>query len=218
MITRVLSGISRYSGFWSGIYCRLRLLTCPFGRISEFVPARGRILDLGCGAGVFSFLLSVSLPSRQIIAMDCRAERLRSSARVAEENGFGALSFVQGDILSFPYPGPADCILLVDVLYQLPFEQKTAVIRKCYETLANDGVLLVKETDAGPGWKALFCYLQEMMLARLIKLNRGRVEPLACAAWMKLLAEEGFSAVMRRIDKGYPYPHVLFVCRKTERG
>lgn len=216
MITRVLSGISRYSGFWSGIYCRLRLLTCPFGRISEFVPARGRILDLGCGFGVLSFLLSASLPSRQIIAVDCRAERLRSSARVAEENGFESLSFVQGDILSLPYPGPADCILLVDVLYQLPFEEKIAVIRKCYETLANDGVLLVKETDAGPGWKALFCYLQEIIFARLIKLNRERVEPLTCAAWMKLLAEEGLSVGIRRIDKGYPYPHVLFVCRKTE--
>ncbi len=217
MIARVLSGISRYSGFWPGIYCRLRLLTCPFGRISEFVPDRGRIIDLGCGAGIFSFLLASSSPSRPIISVDCRPERIRSASRVAEENGFRALSFVQGDITSFPYPCPADCILLVDVLYQLQSGVKTGVIRKCYEALGDDGVLLVKETDAGAGWKALFCYLQERLFSRPIKLNRERVAPLACAAWMKLLEAEGFSVSMRRIDKGYPYPHVLFVCRKAVR-
>jgi len=57
-----------------------------------------------------------------------------------------------------------------------------------------------------------------MTNSRIEGLLEKWVEPFACAAWMKLLAEEGFSAVMRRIDKGYPYPHVLFVCRKTERG
>lgn len=214
MISRILSEMSGRSGFLYGLYCRLRLLTCPFGRIAEQVPAAGRILDLGCGAGLFSFLLSSGFPARSIVSVDCRPERIRSAARAAEKYGFTAISFNQGDITSADYPKDTDCILLIDVLYQLSLKEKTGVIGKCYDSLKDKGILLVKENAAGPGWKRLFCYLQETVFARLAGLNLKRVEPLPAGDWMRLFAGKGFSVQMRRIDRGYPYPHILFVCRK----
>lgn len=215
MIKRIIPEISGNSGFLYGLYCRLRLWTCPFGRIAEQVPAAGRILDLGCGAGLFSFLLCSGFPARSIISVDCRPERIGPAARAAEKYGFTALSFKHGDITSFVYPEAADCVLLIDVLYQLPFGEKIRVIGRCYDSLKDEGILLIKENDAGRGWKSLFCYLQETLFARLTGLNLKRVEPLSSGDWMRLLAEEGFSVQIRRIDRGYPYPHVLFICRKA---
>ncbi|MFA5319679.1 MAG: class I SAM-dependent methyltransferase [Candidatus Omnitrophota bacterium] len=216
MIKRAVSEISLNSGFGSRVYLVLRMLTCPFDRILKMVPARGRILDLGCGAGLFFFLLSHNAPERSIISVDCRLERIRAAGRAAETGGFKNISFAHGDIVSFPYPDSTDCIVLIDVLYQLSSQDKAEVIRKCSASLRKNGVLFVKETGTSPAWKFLWCYFQETVISRLLRVNLRRVEPLGAEVWLDIIGKEGFSAEIKKIDKGYSYPHVLFICRKTD--
>src|SRR5437868_1335466 len=48
----------------------LRLKICPFEEVARHVPARGRVLELGCGYGLLSNLLALEGPARQVEGFD----------------------------------------------------------------------------------------------------------------------------------------------------
>ena len=57
--------------------CSRGTLLAPLRRVAAEVPARGRILDLGCGHGLFANLLATSAPERDILGVDPSSEKLR---------------------------------------------------------------------------------------------------------------------------------------------
>ena len=52
------------------IYTLIRCGLCPFSEIEKAVPEDGKILDLGCGHGIFSNFLALKGPGRHVIGTD----------------------------------------------------------------------------------------------------------------------------------------------------
>jgi 2-polyprenyl-3-methyl-5-hydroxy-6-metoxy-1,4-benzoquinol methylase len=198
------------------LYSFLRSNTCPFGKVAEFVPPKGRILDLGCGFGLFSMMLSSGFPERRITAIDCEQSRINAAEGERCGAGIKNCTFLCGDIAGFDYGGPYDCVLLVDVLYQFDKSAKAGIIDKCRDCLNPDGLLIVKEMDRRPLWKFAWCYIQEAVFARALRLNKKKLELSGAGELSHMLRKAGFSVKTERIDKGYAYPHILFVCRKGQ--
>ena len=199
------------------IYYALRKLSCPFREIDKIIPEEGKILDLGCGFGASALFFSISGAHRKVAGLDCEAGRISIAKEYARTKNINNCVFLKGDILDCDYGGAYDCILLVDVLYQLELKEKAKVIEKCYNALNKDGSLIIKEIGRRPFWKLIFCLLQETVIARPIKLNKKRIALLEAAGAADILRKAGFKVDIRRIDKGYPYPHILFICRKQAR-
>lgn len=204
------------ASLWLRLYGFLRRRTCPFKIIGGFVPESGRVLDLGCGFGLFSVMLCLASASRKVIGIDCEEKRIRAAKELARSRSAGNCEFFPADITTCDYRGPYDCILLTDVLYQLSGEEKSAVARKCRDALSAGGRLIVKEMSDRPLWKLCLCRLQESFLARPFMLNKKRIDLSAPDELRGIFSRSGFETETVSIDKGYAYPHMLFICRKKE--
>lgn len=209
-----------FSEFYAGLpwryklYVNLRLISCPLEKIAKAVPETGKILDLGCGVGLLSFLLGAGSKQRDILGVDCRQERILLARKINSGRGAEGIDFKHADIVSWEYGGAYDCIILSDILYQLPLADKKKVLQKSFSALSSTGVLVVKEVDLRPSLKMLWCYLQECSIARIAGLNTRRVEAMSAESLCAIIREAGFKVRNERIDQGYPYPHILCVGRK----
>ena len=91
------------------------------------------ILDLGCGTGLVASRLSASIPGALVAAVDLSvraASRIRPSVR-----------FVQADLMSPPFRGGFDAVLLLDVIEH--FRDDAGVLRIAGSLLAPGGRLVV---------------------------------------------------------------------------
>lgn len=188
-----------------------RHLLAPLGRIAAEVPPRGRILDLGCGHGLFANLLATSGPEREILGADPSAEKLmvarRSSRRLTN------VRYHHGRVEDVDETG-FDAISILDVLYLLPDDQKLAVLRRCRELVAPGGRLLLKTNDTQPWWKYGVVRAEEELMVRALGLTFGsQIHFRGIPEYLALLRQAGFEARVLKIDAGRPAPHRLYVCR-----
>lgn len=185
---------------------RYRLNICPFEEVERRVPADARVLDLGCGYALLSNLIALGSPARQVTGMDTELRRVQVA------NGtVGARTnarFVQGDVTVEPFEQPT-CIVMNDVLHHIPHDRQIPLLRKCFASLPPGGWLLIKDVDKDVMWKYLFNYLHDIV--------KNRHMPIFCldsAVLGALLDVVGFQVEVLHLDTGYPYSHVLYLCRK----
>jgi cyclopropane fatty-acyl-phospholipid synthase-like methyltransferase len=182
------------------LHTLVRFLTCPFLRVAAHVPPGARVLDIGAGHGVFARL-----------ALDRGAARV-----VAVEPDFRKVRPIHGIDFVIGYDsaigGTHDVISVIDVLYKVPIAEWDALLGRIAERLAPGGLLLIKEQDPTARFKNSWNRAQEWIATKL-RLTLGESftyeSPDAFAA---RLQRHGFTSVrVRRIDSGYPHPHILYV-------
>lgn len=78
-----------------------------------------RILDLGCGEGVYA--IEMGLAGAQVLAIDARRERMDEGAACAARHGLGNVRFEQEDVrkITRATHGEFDVVLLLGLLYHL---------------------------------------------------------------------------------------------------
>lgn len=78
-----------------------------------------RILDLGCGEGVYA--IEMGLVGAHVLAIDARRERMDEGAACAARHGLGNVRFVQEDVrrVTRASHGEFDVVLLLGLLYHL---------------------------------------------------------------------------------------------------
>ncbi len=199
-------------GFGTALHTRLRHWLCPLEAIESYVPRTGRILDIGCGHGLFTVLMALSSPQREVLGVD------PSSTKIAAARRAGArvpnVAFLQGTADDAP-PGPYAAVVITDVLYLLPRDVKAAILRQSHALLAPDGVLVLKTNDKRPRWKYAVAYAQEKLMTTLgLTLGEHGLHFFSSQEHLALLDETGFHAERHVLPSWTPYPHVVFVGRK----
>ena len=190
-----------------------RWASCPFRRVEAAVPTSGRILEVGCGYGVFSCHLALASHQRQVLGVDVDLRKVvhaQFAAKRAAARG-ATCEFHLAPPGEVP-DGPWDAIVVVDVLYLLDADEQAGLLHTCAEQLSLGGVLIVKEMATSPSWKARWNQLQETMAVKVLNLTAGNeltfLEPSAIGAWMR---EDGLVVTHQPLDHGYPHPHHLVV-------
>ncbi len=170
----------------------------------------GRILDVGCGFGLFAGYFGQTQPRRHIVGVDPNARRIRLAQQVAKRLGLQQHAFVVGDVRSAPLQGPFDAAYVLDVMHHLPSEDQRRVLERLRSLLAPGGILLVKDITTEPRVGLLFTEVLDRMMV-------GRHAPLAYRhhrEWGTILAELGFRVRMVRVPDILPYPHVVIAATK----
>jgi 2-polyprenyl-3-methyl-5-hydroxy-6-metoxy-1,4-benzoquinol methylase len=196
------------------LHVLIRWLSCPFPPVVAVLPETGRVLEVGCGHGLFSTYVTRRLPGLRVHGLDIDAGKVavaeRSTGTAADR-----LSFAVADAGVLP-AGPWDAVVLVDVLYLLDEAAQRALLASCAAVLAPGGVLVVKDMSTRPRWKAAANRVQETMSVRVLRITAGSadftfVEPDERAGWLVAAGLRDTQA--RRLDRGRVHPHHLLVGR-----
>ncbi len=171
----------------------------------------GRILDVGCGFGLFAAYFGQTQPRRQIVGVDPSARRIRLARALNGQLGLRGHSFVEGDVRDAPLEGPFDAAYVLDVMHHLPRPDQRRVLERLAGLLVPGGMLLVKDITTEPRFGLLFT-------EALDRLMVGWREPLSYRhhrEWGQILTELGFRVRMVRVPDILPYPHVVIAATKV---
>ncbi len=136
---------------------------------NELVPREGEILDLGCGYGFMSYMLSFTAPLRKITGVDHDAEKIRVAANCISKNE--NLDFICEDITHYSF-GNKDAILLSDVLHYLPQTSQEELLSRCIEKLNPGGMILVRDADSKEEKRHKRTRLTEVFSTRVVGFNK----------------------------------------------
>jgi len=201
------------SGPLTKLYLRIKLRICPFLLMEEFFPTSGKIVDLGCGNGLFSFILKLGSPSREIVGFDLDEKKINVARAI--QKAFTGIQFEVGNIVEMRYP-EADVLTLIDVLYLIPFAKQQEILEKCSGVLKTAGWLILKEMDTKPRWKYGWNIFQETLAVKIVGFTLGEKFYFRSREdYSRLLTSLGFQVKAVSLDKGYWYPHILYVCQKS---
>jgi SAM-dependent methyltransferase len=105
-----------------------------------------RILDLGCGEGVYA--IEAALHGAQVLAIDARTERMAAGAACAERHGLDNVRFVQADVRAladFTDAASFDAVYCLGLLYHLDapevFDVLDLVHERCRRLLILDTLI-----------------------------------------------------------------------------
>ena len=194
------------------LHVLIRWLSCPFPPVVDVLPNTGRILEVGCGHGLFSTYAAERLPGVQVHGVDIDADKVAVAARSAAGSD-GRLTFAVAESGVLP-AGPWDAVVLVDVLYLLDESGQRALLQSCAGLLAPGGALVVKDMSTRPRWKAWANRAQETVSVRVLRITAGSahfafVDPDERARWLQ--AAGLVDVRSRRLDRGRVHPHHLLV-------
>lgn len=200
------------------IYKRLRRWTMPFGRLLNYIPdMEGNVYDLGCGYGLFLTELAETLRGRKsrFYGFDSDKSKIDFAVSLNKQHN---IRFEEKDISKdFDLERPS-CIILCDVLYYKPWPEQDRLFKKCYEALLPGGVLIVKDIGSTPRWKFIWHWAQERVMYSVVRRKRGvRFYFRSAEAYSNFFGTLGAKVDTIPLHKGYPYPHVLFVCSKEKK-
>lgn len=200
------------------LHTAVRWWTCPFPAVEAAVPRTGRILEVGCGHGLLSLYLALTAAGRRVVGVDvdgAKVEEARAAAGRLEPREVSEVGFTAVPPGWLP-DGPADAVVIADVLYLLAPEDQRRLLQRCAGCVVPGGRLVVKETAMEPAWKFRWNSIQETLSTRVLRITASGdglhfVPPATMAGW---LAGSGMEITSRAIDRGYPWPHHLLVGRR----
>ena len=174
------------------------------------LPDEGRILDVGCGFGLFAAYFGQTQRERAIVGVDPNLRRIDLARHVASELGLSRHEFLVGDVRNASIVGPFQAAYVLDVMHHVPASDQEAVLARLRDLLVPGGVLLIKDITTEPHYALLFT-------EALDRLMVGMKEPLAYrhhAAWGEMLTRLGFKVRIVRVPDILPYPHVVIAATK----
>lgn len=215
-------------GLATRLHARVRWLSAPFAAVEAQVPSAGRILEIGCGHGLFCTYLALTGRDRTVVGVDIDRAKIGQAQRVGEQFAGGRLRFSTATSGAVE-PGPWDAIVVIDMLYLLPADEQRALLLSAAAELAPGGVLLIKEMGTAPAWKVRWNTVQETLAVSVLRITERTeradgpaeaprfafVPPDVMAGWLR---EAGLSTTGRRVDRHLPHPHHLLTAHRSVTG
>jgi ubiquinone/menaquinone biosynthesis C-methylase UbiE len=175
------------------------------------LPDRGRLLDVGCGFGLFSVYFALVSPGRVIHGVDPNPRRVAQARRLAAELGVAdRVRYEVGTAEALPLREPYDAIYMLDVLHHVPTDAQVPLLHRLRRLVAPGGTLLIKEVTTDAPFQLAFTELLDRVMV-------GGDEPLGYRhhrEWGALLQRLGFAVRTVRVPDILPYPHVVMVARR----
>jgi SAM-dependent methyltransferase/glycosyltransferase involved in cell wall biosynthesis len=214
---------SRYprTGLATQAFLQARWRLTPYTAMASKLPPRGRILDLGCGHGLFSLALALGSPDREIIGLDHDVARIELAEKAAA--GLPNVRFARGTLSDPEHagrsaePASAQGISMIDVMHYFPAQEQERLFKQAFELLAPGGTLIVREVDPeGKGLASSFNRFYEKMATATGFTRSEQKETLHFRSredWEETLRRAGFDVTSERCSHPL-FADILYVCRK----
>jgi len=210
----VLNVVRAYDDFIVRAYCwgRFWIVRQRFlDELGQYLPARGRVLDLGCGFGLFSLYYASVQPSIEIEGIDLNARRIAMARKAAARLGLRNVRYEVGNATEFRGSQLFDAVYMLDIIHHIPPETVRPLLEQLAKVLPAGGRLLVKDVDTHPAWKRWFTHALDRVM------DPGTpVRYWGGAELQQVLEEVGFTVYRHLMVDILPYPHVLYICERRK--
>jgi ubiquinone/menaquinone biosynthesis C-methylase UbiE len=198
---------------WKKWFSSIRFWDAPFAQVERLVPKKGKVIDLGCGEGIFTNYLGLASSSRDILGIELNRTRVSQADR-----GLTNVEFRKGDVVKSKLP-IADCIISFHLLHHLPSRNdQEKVLTKCHRSLTSKGKLIVVEVIEVPLLKYVISWLTDAFIVPILfenKLFDFSFNYRKKREWEMLLNKLGFKVTTKVAHQGKPFSHVVFTCVKS---
>lgn len=187
----------------------LRPFICPFEDLLKWIPPRGRVLDVGCGAGLFLGLVGSARPDVTGIGFDADASAIAAAEGMAGRHfPDGRIRFEHSAVGDAWPQGPFDVVGMIDVLHHIPPAAQREVIAAAFAHVGPGGLFVYKDMADKPFFRAWWNRLHDMLVARQWIHYRpvGEVE-----AWLRGMGAEIVERSSRALGL---YGHELIVAKR----
>jgi 2-polyprenyl-3-methyl-5-hydroxy-6-metoxy-1,4-benzoquinol methylase len=209
----VLSVIRAYDDRVVRAYCwgRFWILRQRFlDEIGQYLPERGRVLDVGCGFGLFSLYYASVRPGLRLEGLDKNARRIDMARRAAARLGLDNATYRVGDATGFRGgEAPYDAAYMLDIVHHIPPDTVAPLVEQLAKVLPAGGRLLIKDVERRPFYKRWFTHALDLAMD-----PRSPVRYWAAEELTPVLESAGFRVYRHLMVDILPYPHVLYVCER----
>ncbi|MBW6398085.1 class I SAM-dependent methyltransferase [Roseomonas sp. HJA6] len=201
---------ARYRGRFAQGFVRSKLRTDPMLGTLLAGPPLGAVLDLGCGRGQLALAVLLAGVADSVTGLDADARKIAAGQDAA---GDLAASFRTADIAEAALP-PADTVLLIDVLYQMPPGRQEALLGR----LAQHGArrVVIRAFDPDRGWRSTVGRTMETA-RRLVGADLGRrgvIAPRPLDDLAAPLRAAGYAVSITPPSAGTLLPNVLLLAQR----
>lgn len=190
---------------------RWRPYICPFEQLLPLLPRGSSVLDVGCGGGLFLFLLTAYDPAATGTGIDVSPSSIGFAQQTLLQNSSDLqrrLSFLHLDATR-PWPVDTfDVVSLVDLLHHVPPAKQLDVLGEALSHLQPGGLLLYKDMCDAP-WG-----LAAANRAHDLVLTQHWIHYLPIEALEQWASHAGLELIDRKDIRRFWYGHELRVFRK----
>jgi len=140
-----IRGIDRSNTPSQTVFLINRWLPAVPGLVPVLEAGGTRVADVGCGSGTAAILMARAFPNTQVAGFDVSTDSVEIARSRA--SGLSNLEFADLDVSEIPTDPRFRLVTTFDVIHDLP--DPLAGMRRIRETLADDGVYLMMEPNAG---------------------------------------------------------------------
>jgi len=195
------------------VHAYFRLASFPFTSLIKIVPDKGKLLDVGCGFGLFIYWLKSSVHYREVIGYDPSNYKTYVAKILLAK-------FPKTSVTSFFPGGKFSVVTVIDVLYLLTPQMRVLLLSEIYKRLISKGTLIIAFVPKEFSWRYFLAWAQEWIMVRGIKktMTVSTID-FETEDWMqKTLAQLGFSR-LRKYELPTPWPffhrHVVYMVQKN---
>jgi len=208
----VLNVVRAYDDWIVRGYCwgRFWILRQRFlDEIGQYLPARGRVLDVGCGFGLFSLYYASVCPGLEIAGLDRNPRRIAMAREAGRRLGLANVRYEVGDARDFRGGELFDAAYMLDIVHHIPQEAVRPLLEQLAKVLPPGARLLIKDVDSRPAWKRWFTHALDKVMDPRSPVRYWGAEEL-----QTLVEEVGFRVHRHLMVDFLPYPHVLYICER----
>jgi 2-polyprenyl-3-methyl-5-hydroxy-6-metoxy-1,4-benzoquinol methylase len=178
--------------------------------IGQYLPERGRVLDVGCGFGLFSLYYASVRPALRLEGLDKNPRRIEMAGRAAARLGLANVSYRVGDATDFRGgEEPYDAAYMLDIVHHIPPDTVAPLVEQLAKVLPAGGRLLIKDVERRPFYKRWFTHALDLAMDPRSPVRYWGAEELTA-----VLEAAGFRVYRHLMVDVLPYPHILYVCER----
>lgn len=194
-------------------YCKARFTIININILQMLglcLRGKRRVLDVGCGFGLFGCYFSAMYPEITYCGYDLNAGRIEQANRAAAKLGLKNVSFHCGDARDLQIEDEYDAIMMVDLLHHIDDSAKANLIEICSRHLANDGRLVIKDVTTHPFPKIAFTWALDVLMTHGFEMWFRNEKH-----YYDLFGKYFNRVEMYPIVDWLPYPHVIYLCENA---
>ena len=139
----------------------------PFELLLQTVPPGSRVLDIGCGGGLFLGLLARTGRIQRGHGIDTSTMAIAVADEMTTRLPTGHSLRFEARSAALPLPDAGyDVVALLDVMHHIPPQQQRGVLEQALRSVEPGGLLIYKDMVRRPRWRALANRLHDLVIAR----------------------------------------------------